>query len=503
MIALPDEIARRLNECAALPAPPPVASRVIELSHDPSTTLGTLAEVIGGDAALAAKVMRIANSALYARRRKSTNIRQALIVLGLNTTLTLTLGCTLAASLRRTPTQGIGFDSYWRRAILAGIWGKLLASEFGRSDIEEVSLAALLQDVGMLAIDRVEPELYRNRDPLDIDHMQLARDEASALNCDHRAIGAWLLDAWKLPGHLATAVRHSHDITAAGVAADLRSFVRAVAMSGELAELLSGDRNEAAVRRAGLEAHRTLGILPNRLAEMFDAISEHLAIAEDIFDVELLDRSQLREATATAREILMTREVHTMTENCPPEPMQRPRKYLTVQKRGPESLADIPGRRELEAAIASELETAKQLRWPVSVVLVELDSVQQINASRGYQCGDQMLTAVAQLLRRNLRDVDVLARYDGGRFVLVLPGLDTDSTSKVAHRLLQSAKDLAIPTGDGEPLMVSLSLGTATQSPDGNLANPAELLAAADQALYHSKRSGRDRHSRYDAIEVA
>lgn len=506
MVQVPEDIAKRLRACTSLPSPPPVAIKVIELAQNPETALGTVADTISADPAIAAKVMRIANSALYARRRQSTNLRQALIVLGLNATLTLALSFTLVASLRKGPPKGFDFDAYWRRAILAGTWGKLLASEFGRSDAEEVFLAALLQDLGMLAIDKVAPEAYEGIKPFQLEHSRVAQHEKTQLETDHRAIGAWLLNEWKMPDQLSLAVQHSHDISAAGVDGDMKSFVRAVAMSGDLAEVWIGDRSEMAIRRAGIEAHRNLGILPNRLAEMFDTIGEQLPVAENIFEMDLFETDHLQDITDTAREILMIRNLHTISENRELEEQKKEleadREELQVEA-SCDALTDVYNRRYFEEALTREFETAVQHRWPLSVIFVDLDRFKQINDSHGHQAGDLMLKEVAGLLQGNLRDTDIVARYGGDEFVLLLPGLDANAAAQIAGRLVDSARGRSIDTDEGEKLHITLSLGTATHDSSGSFEKPAELLAAADQALYHSKRNGRDQHTCYESIEAA
>ena len=135
--------------------------RVLQLAQNPDIDLGKVADAVSADPAIAAKVMRIANSAMYARRRQSTNLRQALITLGLNATLTLALSFTLVTALKRSSTGGFDFQAYWRRTILSAAWGKLLATELGRRDAEEIFLASLLQDLGMLVVDKLWPRFMR------------------------------------------------------------------------------------------------------------------------------------------------------------------------------------------------------------------------------------------------------------------------------------------------------------------------------------------------------
>ena len=85
--------------------------QVIALAQDPDIDLARVADTVSADPAIAAKVMRIANSAMYARRRQSTNLRQALIVLGLNATLTLALSFTLVSALQPIKTEPLGNKS--------------------------------------------------------------------------------------------------------------------------------------------------------------------------------------------------------------------------------------------------------------------------------------------------------------------------------------------------------------------------------------------------------
>jgi len=94
------EIEALLRLSVNFPSPPGVATHIIELAQDPEIEMGKVAKALSMDSALSSKVLRIANSPLYAQRRKSENLRQALVVLGLNATLTLALSFSLVKSLR-------------------------------------------------------------------------------------------------------------------------------------------------------------------------------------------------------------------------------------------------------------------------------------------------------------------------------------------------------------------------------------------------------------------
>ncbi len=506
MSQVPEEIAVRLKTCAGFSSLPPVAMTLIELARNAEIVLDSVADILGGEPAIAGKVMCIANSELYARRRRSSNLRQALIVLGLSATLTLALGFTLVATLRKRPTKGFDFDAYWRRALVAATWGKLLSGELGRRDTEEIFLGCLLQDIGMLAIDEIAPEVYDGIDPFRLNHGRISQHERTQIDTDHRAIGSWMLENWNMPDNLVQAVSHSHDLTAAGVDAEHKSYVRAIAMSGELADLWVGNPDEVSIHRAGQEAHRHLGILPNRLAEMFDIIREQLPVAESIFEMELFDENHLQDITDTAREILMIRNLHQLSESRDLEEQRsqlESENNLLQQEAGSDGLTGVHDRRFFEETVDKEFTTAGRDDWPLSIILVDVDRFMQINDNHGRQAGDKILRQVASLLKSSVRESDIVARYGGDEFVLLLPGLARDGAEAIAQRMIEDVRKSTVSGADGEAVSITLSLGIATYDTESGFGDSAALLAAADEALYHSKRNGRDQLTSYEAIQAA
>lgn len=505
MTQVPDQILQRLRTCTNFPTPPPVAMQVLQLAQDPEIELGRVADAVSADPAIAAKVMRIANSAMYARRRQSSNLRQALITLGLNATLTLALSFTLVSALNK-PTGGFNFQAYWRRTILSAAWGKLLATELNRRDAEEVFLTSLLQDLGMLVIDRLWPEVYEGITPFKIEHTRICQHEQNCIGSDHRSIGAALLKIWNMPAGIVQGVQHSHDPSAAGVENDDKPFVRAVALSGVLSEFWLGSRNEAALRRVGQQAQKFLGITPNRLGEMFDLVREQLPVAEELFQMELYDATQLQDITDSAKEILM---VHNLRQIGKKEDLEESKKQLEEENSElkvenlRDALTNAHNRRYFEDSLAREFETASKHAWPLSVVFVDVDRFKQVNDSYGHQTGDAVLQTVAQVLQEGLRDSDIVARFGGDEFVLLLPGTDTALADQVGMRLCEAIRNRSIQTTNGQRMGVTLSLGIATCDSQTRFDSPKALLAAADSALYHSKREGRNRHTCYETIRAA
>jgi diguanylate cyclase (GGDEF)-like protein len=106
-------------------------------------------------------------------------------------------------------------------------------------------------------------------------------------------------------------------------------------------------------------------------------------------------------------------------------------------------------------------------------------------------------------LRDTLRESDIVARYGGDEFVLLLPGLDAEQANRVGKRVCEAARTRKAQTTDGRSVGITLSLGVVTFDSQNQFDSPKALLAAADSALYESKSAGRDRHTCYKPNKAA
>jgi diguanylate cyclase (GGDEF)-like protein len=155
-------------------------------------------------------------------------------------------------------------------------------------------------------------------------------------------------------------------------------------------------------------------------------------------------------------------------------------------------LTGLDNRRKLEAALAAALRTpVPGTRTPFAVVHLDLDNFKQVNDRLGHQAGDDLLRAVATVLREEVRRTDTAARVGGDEFVLLLVGMTCPAALRdLSQRIIARVRTLT-PPGLGE-LCVSASLGVVVWS-EGAPDCADEVLAAADEALYASKRGGRNR----------
>jgi diguanylate cyclase (GGDEF)-like protein len=148
-------------------------------------------------------------------------------------------------------------------------------------------------------------------------------------------------------------------------------------------------------------------------------------------------------------------------------------------------LTGLANRRGGEKHIANEISRARREKRPLSCLLIDIDRFKQVNDTYGHQAGDQLLRDVSGLLRRTVRAYDILIRWGGEEFLIVLPGVDLEAARVLAERV-RTAVETLDTHGIGP---VTISAGAATFEKDYDF---AATLKTADRRLYQAKAAGRN-----------
>ncbi|MBJ7331771.1 MAG: GGDEF domain-containing protein [Solirubrobacteraceae bacterium] len=150
-----------------------------------------------------------------------------------------------------------------------------------------------------------------------------------------------------------------------------------------------------------------------------------------------------------------------------------------------DELTGLLNRRAFEPILEREVERAREVGSPLSVVVFDLDHFKRVNDRFGHAVGDEALKLFGAILRREVRDIDVAARMGGEEFTVLLFGSEQDTARAWAERV----SGLLITKTGGTLIPLSVSAGVATAG--GKLGTPEDLLLAADRALYAAKAAGR------------
>ncbi|WP_330840983.1 GGDEF domain-containing protein [Actinophytocola sp.] len=140
-----------------------------------------------------------------------------------------------------------------------------------------------------------------------------------------------------------------------------------------------------------------------------------------------------------------------------------------------------------------ELDRAKRTSGSLAIFMIDIDHFKKINDTHGHLVGDAVLKVVATTINHNVRDYDSVGRFGGEEFVVLLPDIGGQDVNEVAERVRHAVTQLAIPVGDDSTTIegLSVSVGTAVYPFSGTALD--NLIHAADTALLHAKRAGRNR----------
>ena len=171
--------------------------------------------------------------------------------------------------------------------------------------------------------------------------------------------------------------------------------------------------------------------------------------------------------------------------------LERARLYAEVQQLAiTDALTGLYNRRGLFELGQREIDRAARFNRPLTALMIDLDHFKRVNDTYGHAVGDQVLRAVAECCRNNIREIDVAGRYGGEEVVILLPENDRVAASQVAERLRQAISATPAATERGD-IAITISVGVAALAAGDH--DLAALIHRADVALYAAKQGGRNR----------
>jgi diguanylate cyclase (GGDEF)-like protein len=156
-----------------------------------------------------------------------------------------------------------------------------------------------------------------------------------------------------------------------------------------------------------------------------------------------------------------------------------------------DELTGLRTRRAVLSVLEKEVDRAQRYGTPMCVVMADLDHFKAVNDLHGHLAGDEVLRTIAARIQSRLRSTDVVGRYGGEEFLIVLAHNDLEGAAVAARSWCAGISSEPVTLEDGTELKVSMSIGVAAFSE--GVAASRDLIAAADAALYRAKENGRNR----------
>jgi len=205
-------ITQHLMDLQELPTLPLVVTKIIQTTSDPRSSASDLNNLIMNDQAIAAKVLKLANSAFYGLPGKVTSLNRAVTLLGFNTVRGLALSVSVIESFGGAG-RNRGFDrhGFWEHSLAVAAGAKILATRQNFENKDEAHMAGLFHDIGKIILDQYFFEYFSSA-------MELAREtpmstsaaETAIMGIDHAEVGAVVAERWHFPAHLVEVIRYHH-----------------------------------------------------------------------------------------------------------------------------------------------------------------------------------------------------------------------------------------------------------------------------------------------------
>ena len=395
-----EPLKNKLRLASNFPSPPAIALQIVALASDPEIDVAKVASTISKDPGLTAKVLRVANSPLYANRRKSENLRQALVALGLNAATTLSLGFSLVTAYKGGKGAGITSDATGaarcsappRHAQSAQFktcarWRIFFWRRFSRTLPCSPSIAFSPISIGRCRRMQRTPNFSS---------MKSCRSARITPTLGHGCCGN---GSFRNP--LCATVEASHDPPRDGQSSALGTAARCVALGSACVELLLAPQNTVDDLQAlATYAAESLGIGAEALAGAMTTIVAEIPEMERLFDTEIMDSESAATILDQARELLMFRNLQALDQMSTLEQASAQLEARTAaledqQRR--DGLTGVFNRRYLDEVLEREFQAAVAGGWPLSIVFADLDRFKDVNDTYGHPAGDEVLIGTARL----------------------------------------------------------------------------------------------------------
>ncbi len=459
--------------------PPARLCQVVRTTQDPDAPIAKIVRLVSSDPGLSVELLRIANSAYYSPRRKILSVAQATVFLGLRAVRHHAVSHVLKAVIDQVDLSGIDERRLWRNIVYRGAAAHVLAEMGGYEDATEAFTAGVVLDSGFVMLVALRPDLVAelelaSRLP---EEERLLRERALTGTTHPEVFGEHARE-WGLPEGLVGPVE-SHHVEAPDLSdARAQRLWRVIRLADLLCDARTGD--PTAVKTFARARRLMPSLNAYELRTLLERVELELPRLGDLVNPPKVSRPRselLRDAVAAMDGI----QRETLVAN-----RQLQEENAALDRAASEDpLTGVANRRAFTRELASAVD-----RGVVSLVMFDLDHFKSVNDTHGHGVGDDVLVGVCRRLEEVMEPGERLGRLGGEEFGVLVPTEDPDVAWERAEVFRDALASRPMPCRDGVTLQVTGSFGGVTGAGCADA-----LYKAADDALYRSKRGGRNRVS--------
>ncbi|MBU4316677.1 MAG: GGDEF domain-containing protein [Proteobacteria bacterium] len=483
-----------------LPSLPEVAMRILETVKQDDFSFNDLGRIISSDPGLTAKILKMANSSFYGLTQKVSSIEKAISILGATALKNVALSFVIAREFRKNASIGFDFDYFWKRAVTAAIaadlTGKLTSA---RND--DLFVAGLLMDIGVIIMYMTRPEeylqvLYEKK----LTDLPLERVEKGQFGIDHSRVSAEVLEKWGLAQAIFNPIALHH--APGEISYAEKNTAGILSIADQISSAYHGSRKNYKMHAIKETLEKDFGITEEKANRLIDNVAEKSLEVFSFFEIHSGDMKPysqiLQEANVELGRLVFSYEQLLMNFK---EEKERAEALARELKEKNEILRNLSVRDGLtglfnhkyfQEFLDQELSRSIRYKRPFSLIMFDLDHFKKINDSFGHRTGDIVLQKIGETVLDLIRKNDVAARYGGEEFAVILPETDVRGGLVIAERMRKAIEQLTI-VEDSNLLKVTVSMGVSTYQPEAREKTKAQLIDAADSAMYQAKQSGRNK----------
>ena len=483
-----------------LPYLPAIAVQILDAVQKNDAALSSeLEEIISIDPVLMTKMLKVANSGVFACNGEITNVKQGMSMLGADIIKNIALSFVIVAELNNNEHTDFDFDHFWRRSVTAAVSAELLSKTLQYKN-DDIFVSALLHDLGMLVISLTKGNEYntllKEARLSDIDLIDLEKDK---YGFNHQQVGYALLTSWHLPDSVSEPILYHHQPES--TPETCRKSAEILYLADQLSAICNEPETAEKARLLQQRLVEHFSVDETQALKLLDAAATNSCEMIGVFELDPGDIKPysllLKEANTEFEKlhlsndqmVLEMKEAKEKAERLAHE-LQDANSHLKklVYRDG---LTGLYNHRYFQESLGNELARAARYNSSVSLILFNIDFFKKVNDSYGYPAGDLILINIANAVNSSVRFSDIVARYGGNEFAVILPETNTAGVKVFAARVRRCIEGIATLV-EGQLIYVTISVGATTYSMEQSGVTKNILIETANRGLYLSKKNGRN-----------